>query len=233
MHQALLIFKKEFKDYFISPIAYIVIAIFLFAVGVLFFIDFFALGQVDLRRFFERLPWMFALVVPAITMRLFSEELNVGSYEILLTLPVTFRDIIMGKFLAGVAFVAAILVPTFSYPFCISFLGDLDWGVVIGSYIGALLLGAAYVAIGLFTSSLTRNQIIALILGMLICLTLYVIGLLLFFIPEAIVPVVSFLSSGVHFNNIAKGIVDTRDLLYFISIIFLGLYATHLVMQEK
>jgi ABC-2 type transport system permease protein len=139
----------------------------------------------------------------------------------------------MGKFLAGVAFVAAILVPTFSYPFCISFLGDLDWGVVIGSYIGALLLGAAYVAIGLFTSSLTRNQIIALILGMLICLTLYVIGLLLFFIPEAIVPVVSFLSSGVHFNNIAKGIVDTRDLLYFISIIFLGLYATHLVMQEK
>ncbi len=233
MRQALLIFKKEFKDYFISPIAYIVIAIFLFAVGVLFFIDFFALGQVDLRRFFERLPWMFALVVPAITMRLFSEELNVGSYEILLTLPVTFRDIIMGKFLAGVAFVAAILVPTFSYPFCISFLGDLDWGVVIGSYIGALLLGAAYVAVGLFTSSLTRNQIIALILGMLICLTLYVIGLLLFFIPEAIVPVVSFLSSGVHFNNIAKGIVDTRDLLYFISIIFLGLYATHLVMQEK
>lgn len=233
MRQALLIFKKEFKDYFISPIAYIVIAIFLFAVGVLFFIDFFAFGQVDLRRFFERLPWMFALVVPAITMRLFSEELNVGSYEILLTLPVTFRDIIMGKFLAGVAFVAAILVPTFSYPFCISFLGDLDWGVVIGSYIGALLLGAAYVAVGLFTSSLTRNQIIALILGMLICLTLYVIGILLFFIPEAIVPVVSFLSSGVHFNNIAKGIVDTRDLLYFISIIFLGLYATHLVMQEK
>lgn len=233
MRQALLIFKKEFKDYFISPIAYIVIAIFLFAVGVLFFIDFFAYGQVDLRRFFERLPWMFALVVPAITMRLFSEELNVGSYEILLTLPVTFRDIIVGKFLAGVAFVAAILVPTFSYPLCISFMGDLDWGVVIGSYLGAILLGAAYAAIGLFTSSLTRNQIIALILSMLICMALFVIGRLLFFIPESVVPVVSYLSSGVHFDNIARGIVDTRDLLYFISIIFLGLYATHLVMQEK
>jgi ABC-2 type transport system permease protein len=233
MHQALLIFKKELKDYFISPIAYIVIAIFLFAVGVLFFIDFFAYGQADLRRFFDRLPWMFALVVPAITMRLFSEELNVGSYEILLTLPVTFRDIILGKFMAGVAFVAAILIPTFSYPFCISFLGDLDWGVAIGSYFGALLLGAAYVAIGLFTSSLTRNQIIALILSILICMTLFIIGQLLFFIPESILPVVSYLSSGVHFDNIAKGIVDTRDLLYFISIIFLGLYATHLVMQEK
>lgn len=233
MRQAMLIFKKEFKDYFISPIAYIVIAIFLFAVGVLFFIDFFAYGQVDLRRFFERLPWMFALVVPAITMRLFSEELNVGSYEILLTLPVTFRDIIVGKFLAGVAFVAAILVPTFSYPLCISFMGDLDWGVVIGSYLGAILLGAAYAAIGLFTSSLTRNQIIALILSMLICMALFVIGRLLFFIPESVVPVVSYLSSGVHFDNISRGIVDTRDLLYFISIIFLGLYATHLVMQEK
>ena len=233
MRQALLIFKKEFKDYFISPIAYIVIAIFLFAVGVLFFIDFFAYGQVDLRRFFERLPWMFALVVPAITMRLFSEELNVGSYEILLTLPVTFRDIIIGKFLAGVAFVAAILVPTFSYPFCISFLGDLDWGVVIGSYLGAILLGAAYVAIGLFTSSLTRNQIIALISSMLICMALFVVGRLLYFIPESILPVVSYLSSGFHFDNISRGIVDTRDLLYFFSIIFLGLYATHLVMQEK
>ncbi len=233
MRQALLIFKKEFKDYFISPIAYIVIAIFLFAVGVLFFIDFFAYGQADLRRFFERLPWMFALVVPAITMRLFSEELNVGSYEILLTLPVTFRDIIVGKFMAGVAFVAAILVPTFSYPLCISFIGDLDWGVVVASYLGAILLGAAYVAIGVFTSSLTRNQIIALILGMLICMALFVIGRLLFFIPESLLPVVSYLSSGAHFGNIAKGIVDTRDLLYFFSIMFLGLYATHLVMQEK
>ncbi len=233
MRQALLIFKKEFKDYFISPIAYIVIAIFLFAVGVLFFVDFFAYGQVDLRRFFERLPWMFALVVPAITMRLFSEELNVGSYEILLTLPVTFRDIILGKFMAGVAFVAAILVPTFSYPLCISFLGDLDWGVVIGSYLGAILLGGAYVAIGLFTSSLTRNQIISLILSMLICMALFVVGRLLFFIPESILPVVSYLSSGIHFDNIARGILDTRDLLYFFSIIFIGLYATHLVMQEK
>jgi len=233
MHQAVLIFKRELKDYFVSPIAYIVIAIFLFAVGVLFFVDFFAYGQADLRRFFGRLPWMFALVVPAITMRLFSEELNVGSYEILLTLPVTFRDMIVGKFMAGVAFVAAILIPTFCYPLCISFLGDLDWGVVVGSYLGALLLGAAYVAIGLFTSSLTRNQIIALILSILICMALFIIGQMLFFIPESILPVVSYLSSGVHFDNIAKGIVDTRDLLYFISIIFLGLYATHLALQEK
>ena len=233
MRQAMLIFSKEFKDYFISPIAYIVIAIFLLVTGWLFFSTFFVFRQVELRRFFDLLPFLFALVVPIITMRLFSEELNVGSYEILLTLPVTFRDIIIGKFLAGLAFVGAILLPTLSYPIFISFLGDLDWGVVAGAYIGTMLLGAAYVAIGLFASSLTRNQIIACIVGMVICAMLAIIDKMLFFFPQSILDVVVYLSSSIHFENIAKGIVDTRDVIYFLSIAFIGLYATHLVMQEK
>jgi len=233
MRQAVLIFSKEFKDYFISPIAYIVIAIFLLVTGWLFFSTFFVFGQVELRRFFDLLPFLFALVVPIITMRLFSEELNVGSYEILLTLPVTFPDIILGKFMAGVAFVAAILLPTLAYPIFISFLGTLDWGVVLGSYIGSLLLGAAYVAIGLFASSLTRNQIIACIVGMVICAILAIIDKMLFFFPQSILDVAVYLSSAIHFENVAKGIVDTRDILYFLSIAFIGLYATHLVMQEK
>jgi ABC-2 type transport system permease protein len=233
MRQAVLIFSKEFKDYFISPIAYIVIAIFLMVTGWLFFSTFFIFGQVELRRFFDLLPFLFALVVPIITMRLFSEELNVGSYEILLTLPVTFPDIILGKFMAGVAFVAAILLPTLAYPIFISFLGTLDWGVVLGSYLGSLLLGAAYVAIGLFASSLTRNQIIACIVGMVICAILAIIDKMLFFFPQSILDVAVYLSSAIHFENVAKGIVDTRDILYFLSIAFIGLYATHLVMQEK
>lgn len=233
MRQTLLIFNKEFKDYFISPIAYIVIAIFLFVTGWLFFSTFFVYDQVDLRRFFSLLPFIFALVVPAITMRLFSEELNVGSYEILLTMPVTFRDIIIGKFLAGVAFVAAILIPTLAYPIFISFFGDLDWGVVAGSYLGSILMGAAYVAIGLFASSLTRNQIIALIVGMVICAILAIIDKMLFFFPQSILAVIAYLSSAIHFENIAKGIVDSRDIVYFLSVMFMGLYATHLVMQEK
>ena len=233
MRQAVLIFNKEFKDYFISPIAYIVIALFLLVTGWLFFSTFFVFGQAELRRFFDLLPFLFALVVPVITMRLFSEELNVGSYEILLTLPVTFFDVILGKFLAGVAFVAAILLPTLSYPIFISFLGTLDWGVVAGSYIGSILLGAAYVAIGLFASSLTRNQIIACIVGMVICAVLAIIDKMLFFIPQSILDVVAYLSAAIHFDNVAKGIVDTRDILYFLSIVFIGLYATHLVMQEK
>jgi ABC-2 type transport system permease protein len=233
MRQALLIFSKEFKDYFTSPIAYIVIAIFLAVIGWLFFSTFFIYDQADLRRFFTLLPLLLALVVPIITMRLFSEELHVGSYELLLTLPVTFRDIIIGKFLAAVAFIAAILLPSLSYPIFISFIGDLDWGRTIGGYIGALLLGAAYAAIGLFASSLTRNQIIACIVSMVICVALAIVDQMLFFFPQAILDVIAYLSANAHFTNIAKGILDSRDVLYFLSVAFLGLYATHTVMEEK
>ena len=233
MRQAVLIFRKEFKDYFTSPIAYFVIAIFLLLTGWLFFSTFFVYDQVDLRRFFNLLPFLFAIVVPMITMRLFSEELNVGSYELLLTMPVAHIDIILGKFFAGAALVAAILLPTLSYPIFISFLGEMDWGVVIGSYLGALLLGGAYAAIGLFASSLTRNQIIACIVGMVICAILAIVDKMLFFFPQPILSTVAYLSATIHFENIAKGIVDSRDLVYFLSVIFLGLYATQLVMQEK
>jgi ABC-2 type transport system permease protein len=233
MRQVLFIFNKEFKDYFISPIAYIVIALFLVVTGWLFFSVFFAHGQADMRRFFNLLPFLYALVAPVITMRLFSEELNVGSYELLLTLPVTFLDIILGKFFAALAFLVAILLPTVVYAVFISFIGDLDWGVLLGSYIGAFFLGGAYSAIGLFASSLTRNQIIAAIVGMVICVMLVLVDQMLFFFPQSILSVVDYLSANSHFQNIAKGIVDTRDLVYFLSVAFLGLYATHLVMQEK
>jgi ABC-2 type transport system permease protein len=233
MRQVLLIFRKEFKDYFISPIAYIVIALFVMVTGWLFFSTFFVYDQAEMRNFFIRLPFLFALVIPIITMRLFSEELNVGSYELLLTLPVTFTDIILGKFLAALAFVGALLLPTLSFPIFISFLGDLDWGVVIGGYVGALLMGAAYVSIGLLASSLTRNQIIACIVGMVICALMAIIDKMLFFFPQSILNVIEYLSTGYHFENISRGILDTRNLLYFLSVIFLGLYATHMVMQEK
>jgi len=233
MQQVIHIMGKELKDFFISPIAYIVIAVFLLVTGWLFFSTFFVFNQADLRNFFNLLPMTFAFVVPAITMRLFAEELNTGSYETLLTLPVTFRDIILGKFLAGVIFVGAILVPTVAYPLFIAGMGELDWGPVVGGYAGALMLGAAFTAIGLFASALTRNQIIAFILGVLICFVLTVIDRMLFFFPAPILNVVNYLGASSHFQNVAKGIVDSRDVLYFLSLAFLGLYATHLAMQEK
>ena len=233
MHQVSRIMGKELKDFFISPIAYIVISVFLLVTGWLFFSTFFVFNQADMRNFFNLLPMTFAFVVPAITMRLFSEELNTGSYEILLTLPVTFRDIIVGKFLAGVIFVCAILVPTLAYPVSISLMGELDWGPVIGGYAGAVMLGAAFTAIGLFASALTRNQIIAFILGAVICFALTAMDRMLFFFPTAALNVVNYLGASSHFQNVAKGIIDSRDILYFLSLVILGLYAAHLAMQEK
>ena len=233
MQQVMHILSKELKDYFISPIAYIVISIFLMVTGWFFFSTFFIFNQADLRNFFDLLPITFSFVIPAITMRLFSEEFNVGSYEILLTLPVTFNQIIFGKFLAAVVFVAAALVPTLSYPIFISFLGELDWGPIIGGYLGAILLGGAYAAVGLFASAITRNQIIAFIVGMGICFLLTLIDKMLFFFPPSLLGVVGSLGADLHFSNIAKGIIDSRDILYFLSVIFIGLYAAHLVIEKK
>ena len=224
---------KELKDYFISPIAYIVISIFLLVTGWFFFTTFFYYNQATLRSFFNLLPITLAFIIPAVTMRLFSEELSIGSYEVLLTLPVKVSDIVMGKFLAGVAFSALALVPTLSYPLFISNLGQLDWGPVIGGYLGALLLAAAFTAVGLFASSLTRNQIIAFIGGVLICFSLTLIDKMLFFFPTPLLGVIGYLGAAAHFENIAKGIVDSRDVVYFLSIIFLGLFSANLVMQAK
>jgi ABC-2 type transport system permease protein len=233
MRQVGHIFKKEFKSYFLSPIAYIVIGIFLLVTGWFFFTPFFLFNQANLRNFFALLPVVFSFVVPAVTMRLFSEELNVGSYEILLTMPVTILDIVLGKFLASVVFVAAMLMPTVAYPITVSLLGQLDWGPVVGGYMGAVLLGGSFSAIGLFASSLTRNQIIAFIAGMAICFGLTLIDKMLFFLPQSLLGILGYLGADLHFQNISKGIVDSRDILYFLSVCFVGLYGTHLAMQEK
>ena len=224
---------KELKDYFISPIAYIVISIFLLVTGWFFFTTFFYYNQATLRGFFNLLPITLAFIIPAVTMRLFAEELSIGSYEVLLTLPVKVSDIVMGKFLAGVLFTALALVPTLAYPLFISNLGQLDWGPVIGGYLGALLLSAAFTAVGLFASSLTRNQIIAFIVGVLICFSLTLIDRMLFFFPTPLLGVIGYLGAAAHFENIAKGILDSRDVVYFLSITFLGLFSANLVMQAK
>jgi len=233
MQPAMRIFKKEFSAYFISPIAYIVISIFLLVTGWFFFTTFFLFDQASLRNFFSLLPIIFAFVVPAVTMRLFSEEFNIGSYEILLTLPVTFRQVIVGKFLAAAAFVAAMLLPTVLYPITISMLGQLDWGPVIGGYLGAVCLGSAFAAIGLFASSLTRNQIVAFIIGTAICFALTMIDKMLFFLPQKLLGVLGYLGADYHFQNISRGIIDSRDIVYFASVIFIGLFASHVAMQEK
>jgi ABC-2 type transport system permease protein len=233
MRNALCIGRKEFNTYFTSPIAYIVIAVFLLVTGWFFFSTFFLINQASLRNFFGLLPTVFAFVVPAVTMRLFAEEFQIGSFETLLTLPVRSRDVILGKFLAAVAFTAAMLAPTLAYAAMVAWLGTLDWGPVLGGYLGAVLLEAAFAAVGLFASALTRNQIVAFIIGLAICFSLTVVDQMVFFLPQAFVTALSYLAADVHFQNIAKGVIDTRDVIYFLSVGFIGLYATDLALRAR
>jgi ABC-2 type transport system permease protein len=233
MSQAVNIFKKEFHDYFISPIGYIVICIFLLVTGWFFFATFFLYSEANLRGFLNLLPLTFSLVIPAVTMRLFAEEIHTGSYEMLLTLPVTHNDVVVGKFLAAAAFVCVMLAPTLIYAVSIAFIGHLDWGPVIGGYLGAVLMGAAFSAIGVFASSITRNQIVACIVGMVICFGLTLFDKMVFFFPGKIVEVFTYLAAASHFENISKGIIDTRDLLYFASVVFLFLYGSNIVLQAR
>jgi len=233
MRQVVHIFRKEFSAYFVSPIAYIVMTIFLLVTGWFFFATFFLANQANLRTFYILLPIVFAFIIPAITMRLISEEINVGSDEILLTMPVTFRDVILGKFFASVALIIAMLIPTVAYPLTVSFMGQLDWGPVVGGYVGAVFLGAAFSAIGLFASALTRNQIIAFIIGLAICFTLTLIDKMLYFLPRSLLGVFAYLGADFHFQNIAKGIIDSRDILYFVSTCFVGLYGAYLALLQR
>jgi ABC-2 type transport system permease protein len=227
------IFKKEFKGFFVSPIAYIVICVFLVVSGWFFFSTFFIFNQAEMRDFFELLPMILVFIIPAITMRQFSEEINIGSYELLTTMPVTFPDVIFGKFMASLCFVAIMLLPTVVYAVFISFLGELDWGPVAGGYIGAVFLGASFISIGLLASALNRNQIIAFIIGMAICFFLTIIDKMLFFLPESLLGIFQYIGADYHFRNISKGIIDSRDLIYFITICLISLYSTHLVLEQR
>lgn len=231
--KASIIAKKELATYYTTPIAYIVITVFLLIMGWFFFSTFFIYGQAELRGFFQLLPISLSFFIPAITMRLFSEEENTGSFEILMTLPVSVFDVVIGKFLASTIFVSVMLLPTIAYVITISLVGSLDYGPVFGGYLGAVLLGGAFSSIGIFSSSLTRNQIVAFMICLIICLTLTMIDKFLFFLPSSILSFVEYLGADFHFRNIARGIIDLRNILYFFSVIVIGILATLLILDER
>ncbi len=226
------IFLREFIAFFCSPGAYILLTLYLLVTGWFFFSTFFLSARADLRDFFNLLPIILSFTIPAITMRLFSEEYRSGSMEILGTLPVTTGDIVVGKSLSSLAFVLCMLLPTFSYPIFISFMGELDWGPVIGGYLGGLFLSAAYVGIGILASSATRNQIVAFIIGAVACLFLSIVNRMLVLIPSGLGHILQKLGTGYHFTNISRGIIDSRDILYFVSLIFLAHYAAWIINRE-
>ena len=227
------IFKRELNSFFTSPIAYIVITLYLVVTGWFFFSAFFLAGRADMRDFFNLLPFILSFTVPAVTMRLFTEEYRSGSYEILTTLPVREIEILLGKYFAALSFVGVMILPTLTYPIFISFIGELDWGPVAGGYIGALLLAAGFSAIGLFASSLTKNQVIAFVVSMAICVFLTIVDNFLILLPAFLQVPFQYIGAQYHFKNIARGIVDTRDLVYFISVAFVALYAALMINRER
>jgi ABC-2 type transport system permease protein len=219
------IMRRELASFFASPIAYIVTALFLAFSGFLFFSTFFLANRAELRNFFNLLPILFAFFIPALTMRLFSEETRSGSIETLLTLPASAFDAALGKFLASFAFTASMLAPTLVYLVTASALGNPDPGPVIGGYLGSLFLASAYCAIGVFASAVTKNQIVAFFVAFTICILLSMFDNFLVLLPASVVGVLELVSANYHFTSIARGIIDTRDLLYFLSVtaIFFGL----------
>jgi len=212
--------------YFNSPIAYIFIGAFLVVLNWLFFNSFFIIGQTDMRNYFILLPWMFLFLIPAITMRSWAEEKRSGTIEFLLTLPITDWQAVLAKFLGALAFLGITLLLTLTVPFTITSLGNMDAGPVIGSYLGALLMGAAYLALGLFISSLTKNQIIAFVAAVAVCFAFFFAGndFIVATAPQFIAPFLKFLGIGAHFDNIARGVIDTKDIIYYISFIWLFLW---------
>jgi ABC-2 type transport system permease protein len=233
LRKILIIFKREVRTFFSSPIAYIVITLFLLLTGWFFFSTFFLAGRADMRDFFNLLPIVFSFIIPALTMRLFAEEYRSGSFEISTTLPVALMDIIAGKFLAALFFTTVMLVPTLIYPMFINILGELDPGPVIGGFLGSLLLAGAFSSIGILASSLTHNQIIAFIVSASVCFFLTIISSVLIFLPSFLTGFFQYLGAVFHFNNIAKGVIDSRDLVYFISVMIIGLYGTYIVIRER
>jgi ABC-2 type transport system permease protein len=215
------IFKKEFRSYFNSPIAYIFITFFLAISSWLFFRAFFISGQAEMRGYFGLLPWIFLFFIPAVTMKLWAEEKKLGTAEILMTLPIRDYEVVLGKFLASFGLLAVTALFSLAIPISVAILGDPDGGTIVCGYLGLLLMGAAYLAIGLFTSTLTENQIIAFILGISACFVLLIIGedIVLFSTPNWLYPIFSYLGLGSHYSSILRGVIDSRDIIYYLTII--------------
>jgi ABC-2 type transport system permease protein len=232
-HVAAVIMKRELGAYFSGPIAYIVTGLFLLLSGILFFSVFFLQDRAELRRFFDNLPILLSFFIPALTMRLFAEEKRSGTIETLMTLPVTELDVVWGKFAAAWISAIAMLAPTVSYVVTVALFGRPDPGPIVGGYLGALFLCAAFSAIGLFASSVTKNQIIAFFIAFGISIVLSTMDYFLIFLPGTVVHFLSYFSAGAHFSSISRGILDTRDLLYFVSVTLLFLVLTVEVEQRE
>ena len=233
MSAAVTVAKREIKAYFNSPVAYIVVTVFMLIAGYLYWSQLFLEKQAELRYYFTLTPLVFTFIIPAITMRLIAEEKGSGTLEMLITMPVRDWEVVLGKFLAGMAMLAAIVGMTCFYAVTLAFLGPLDRGPMITGYLGLLLMGGAYVSIGVMASSLTRNQIVAFILAFAISFALFIFGQIVQYAPDWITPVLAFLSMGNHFESLSRGVIDSRDVLYYVSVMVVALIIATVSLESR
>ncbi len=228
MRNVLAVARRELHGYFDSPIAYIVVVSFLLVAGWMFFSALFLFGRADMRPFFAPSPFspsmLLVILVPAVTMRLVAEERKTGTIELLTTMPIRDSEVVLGKFLAAVALVAAGVLLTVAYPITVSSLGPLDWGPVLAGYLGMLLFASALVAVGLLCSTLTENQIVAFIVAFFVSAFLYYVYWLQFFLPHFLAAVFEFISVSFHLDNMARGVIDSRDVLFYLTLTVAGLF---------
>ena len=219
----LAIYQRELRSYFDGSLAYLVLPIFLGLVAVfsLFFQDILEMGRLEMRVVFFWMAFFFLILIPALTMKSFAEEKRTGSIEMLVTLPVKDEEIVLGKYLAALSVVFLALLLSLTYPISLSGLGDLDWGPVIGGYIGLFLLGAAFSAIGIAMSALSNSQVMAFLFSLTIGIIPFATGYALNQVPADILPIVQYLTFEYHFSNLAKGVIDTRNLIFYGSIVAL------------
>ena len=227
------IFRRELQSYFNSAIAYVVLVVFLAITGWFHTSSLFLANAATLRLMFEIVPLVFLFVVPAITMKLLSEEMKSGTIELLTTKPLHDFEIVLGKFLAAWVLMGVALLLTFVYYFTMSAIGKIDNGPVIGGYFGLMLTAGVYVAVGLFASSLTENQVIAFIIGFVFVFSLFMLDKILIYVPESLASIVEFLGIDYHFSNVARGVIDTRDVVYFFSLLGFMLYLTVLSLGRR
>lgn len=216
--------KKEIRSYFYSPAAYILLGFFLLFTGWLYGSHLFLIKEASLRNIFQTMPLILIFLVPAITMRSISEERNSGTIELLCTSPVRDSQIILGKFYAAFFLLSTAIILTLFYGIVISFISSPDWGTIISAYIGLLLMGAAYSAIGLFGSTISKNQIVGFVFSFFIILVFYLIDKFLYLVPAWLGSILQYISIDYHFQNIARGVIDSRDLIYYLSVIILFLF---------
>lgn len=218
--------KKELQQYFHSPVAYVFITFFLVISSWLYIRAIFLINEASMRSFFATVPWLLLFLVPAISMKMFSEEKKMGTMELLMTWPVREIEIVLGKFFGGFLFLLVAILGTIPLVFILKFLGNPDFGAILGSYLGLIFLAASFLAVGLWTSSLTDNQIISFVLSIVIIFVLFILGsdMILLFVPNFLEGFFRSLSLGSHYESISRGVIDTRNLFYYLSFIGFFLY---------